>query len=74
MTESTKEDGVIQALAERLVKFRLPRTLEIKERVDAGELLNEMDMDYLEKVFSDASEIKPLVYKHPEWQDVAARM
>ncbi len=60
MDEDTKEDGVILALIERFERQRLPRILELKERVDKGELLDESDMEFLEGVIADAVHNKPL--------------
>jgi hypothetical protein len=75
MTDSTdKEAGVIQALAERLEKIRLPMALKLKEKVDQGGLLNESDIAFLEDVFTNSAKLKPLLDTHPEWQDLAARM
>ena len=75
MTESIdKEAGIIQALAEQLEKRRLPMALELKAKVDEGGLLNEADIAFLEEVFSNATQLKPLLDTHPEWQDLAAQM
>jgi hypothetical protein len=74
MTEPSKDAGVIQVLAERLEKLRLPTALALKEKVDKGEPLNQFDIAFLEEVFEDATRIKPLLDEHPEWQDLAARM
>jgi hypothetical protein len=74
MTEPSKEAGIIQALAERLEKQRLPLALELKEKVDRGGLLNDMDIAFLEEVFESAARLKPLLDTHPEWQKLAARM
>ena len=74
MTESSKDTGLIQVLAERLEKQRLPRALSIKEKVDTGEVLDEFDIEFLEQVFEDANTIKPLLDRHPEWQPLAAKM
>jgi hypothetical protein len=74
MTEPAKEAGIIQALAERLEKQRLPMALELKEKVDRGGLLNDMDIAFLEEVFEGAARLKPLLDAHPEWQNLAARM
>jgi hypothetical protein len=74
MSDPNKEAGVIQALAERLEKQRLPRALELKSRVERGEVLNDLDISFLEEVFHDTAQIKPFLDKHPEWQDLAGRM
>jgi len=74
MTESSKEAALIQVLAERLEKIRLPVALELKEKVDRGEVLNDLDIGFLEEVLGDVGKIKPLIDKHPEWQDLAGRM
>jgi hypothetical protein len=74
MTEASKDAGVIQALAERLEKQRLPKALALKTKVDGGGLLDEADIAFLEEVFAGTNQIKPLLDSHPEWQDLAMRM
>jgi hypothetical protein len=74
MTDMSKDAGLIQVLAERMETQRLPRTLSLKDKVDQGETLNEFDIHFLEEVFRDARKIMPLVDRHPEWHDLAARM
>jgi hypothetical protein len=74
MNTSSNDNGVIAVLVERLEKQRLPRTLSIKEKVDRGEVLDEFDLSYLEQVFADASSLKPLIDRHPEYQELASRM
>jgi hypothetical protein len=72
MAKASKDSGVMQALIERFETQRLPRALEIKERVDRGELLSEADMTFLAQVFEDAQHIRGFIHKHPEWQSMAA--
>jgi hypothetical protein len=74
MSETSKDAGVIQALVERLEKQRLPWALAIKEKVDAGEVLGDADIAFLEEVFKDAKGLGALLDRHPELQDLAARM
>jgi len=72
MAETPKDTGVVLALIERFETQRLPRARELKERVDRGELLNDLDMAFLKQVFEDAQHVKRLVQKHPEWSALAA--
>jgi hypothetical protein len=69
-----KEAGIIQVLAERLEKQRLPMALALKAKVDQGGLLDEADIAFLEDVLTKTGQIKSLLDTHPEWQDLAARM
>jgi hypothetical protein len=74
MTDTSHDPGVIHALVERLNTQRLPRALDLKKKVDSGETLGEYDMKFLESVFHDAEMIRPLVKRHPEYQELAARV
>lgn len=74
MTPAERELGVIEVVLERIVKQRLPHALSLEKKVDAGEALNEFDLEFLESVVRDGQKIKPIIDKHPEYQDLAARL
>jgi predicted RNase H-like nuclease len=74
MTDTSKDAGVIQVLVERFEKHRLPRILELKEKVDNGERLNDIDIAYLEEIIEDAQQHKALVDQHPEWHQISAQV
>lgn len=74
MTDGSQDAGLIQVLVERLSNQRLPRALDLKAKVDAGEKLSNFDLQFLEEVFADAQKIRPLIERHPEYQELAARM
>jgi len=74
MAEVSKETGTIAVLAKRMVEERLPKALELKERIDKGGLLNDLDLAFLEQVVKDAAAIKPLIDKDQRMKEVSASM
>ena len=73
MNELPQDAALIAVLVERFEKQRLPRAQSLKQKVDRGELLDEFDIAFLEEVFSDATKIKPIVDRHPEYEELVAR-
>ena len=73
MTELPQDAGLIAVLLERFEKQRLPRAQSLKEKVDRGDLLDEYDLAFLEEVLADSNRIKPLVDRHPEYQELVSR-
>jgi hypothetical protein len=74
MSDSSEDLGLVTVLLQRLQQQRLPRALALKEKVDRGERLEDFDIAFLERVFADANEIKPLVERHPEHQALVSRV
>jgi hypothetical protein len=74
VAQASKELGVKAVLAKRMVEERLPKALALKERIDRGELLNGLDLNFLEQVVKDANEAIPMVKDDPRVMEVAARM
>ena len=74
MTDSSSDANTIQTLVERLSNQRLPRVLDLKDKVDAGEKLGDYDLQFLKNVFTDAQNVQSLVERHPEYQELAIRV
>ncbi|HWS39819.1 MAG TPA: hypothetical protein VN247_00850 [Arenimonas sp.] len=74
MINSEHDDGTIQVLLDRLTKFRLPRALDLKTKVDAGGMLDDNDIEFLHRVFEDAGNARTLIQRHPELQNLAAQL
>ena len=74
MSSNQQDAGVLAVLIDRLESQRLPRALELKARVDRGERLGEFDLAFLQEVFDDSAQLKTLISRHPEAQELAGKM
>ena len=74
MAEVSKELGVIAVLAKRMVEERLPKALALKDRVDKGAVLDDLDIAFLQQVVDDANKVKPLMKSDPRVLETAGRM
>ena len=73
MNEASSQDGVIVAIIDRFEKFRLPRALDIKAKVERGECLDDSDIAHLKQVMDDAEDIKRIVDQRPDLQKLYTR-
>lgn len=74
MNHQSDELGFATVLLERLEKERLPRALDLQAKVDSGERLDDMDIAFLDRVFADLEDAKPIVARFPEYHDLAAKV
>jgi hypothetical protein len=74
MVDSSNDAGTIQVLLERLNTQRLPRALEIKQKVDGGERLDDFDVQFLKTVLEDAREGENLAARHPEYRALIGQL
>ena len=76
MTDTQEDRGLTTVLLERFANTRLPRVLDIKQKVDSGEKLDTFDIDYLERIFKDSAEVQRMLelHPHPEFEDLVARV
>ena len=68
-----KDAGTIAALMKRFQEQRLPRARRMLERVEAGEVLSDQDIAYLERIFEDSKAVQPLIKRHPEYHKLVAQ-
>ena len=69
LPENQEEEGVLLALLKGFENHRLPRTLHLKDKVDAGEVLTEDELEFLEDLLKDTENIVPMIDRHPQYQD-----
>ena len=74
MKDANQDAGMLAVLVERLENQRLPRALDMKAKVDQGERLDEFDLALLEEVFTDVVALKPLIERHPEYEQIFGKM
>jgi len=74
MDNESEEDGVFLAIVEEMASLHLPRALDLKAKLDQGGALDDMDIDFLERVFEDAEALKPLMERHPEYEELLGQM
>jgi hypothetical protein len=72
--DSSAELAVIYTLIDRFEKQRLPRLLDIKNRVDRGGVLTESDIHFMLEIADDAQRSKRLIDRHPEWHRFCAEV
>ena len=71
---SVEEEGVVTMVMERMEAQHLPRALDLKAKVDAGAVLDDFDIAFLERVFKDCEEIVAMDDMHPELKESSARL
>lgn len=56
MNDSNKNKALIEVLLERMTKQRLPRLIDIRDKLAQNQTLDNYDIEFLEEVFSDTQE------------------
>jgi hypothetical protein len=74
MTDPQNDTGLLAVLIERLESQRLPRALELKNKVDRGESIDEFDLAFLQEIVTDSARLKPLIERNPEHQELVGKL
>jgi len=72
--DKEQSNGVVLALLEQLNEIQIPRLLKLKEKVEAGQLLDDFDLRFLKDAIDIAEEDKELIYEHPELSELAGQL
>ncbi|KGQ18789.1 hypothetical protein LF41_322 [Lysobacter dokdonensis DS-58] len=73
-SDDRTDDATLQALLARLLEFRLPRALAIKEHVESGARLDDTQIEFLKGALDDAKNAQQFVVRNPEFHRVGARI
>jgi hypothetical protein len=73
MDQETKDAGTIEALMIRMKEYRIPRAKRMQERVNAGEKLSDVDIEYLNRVYDQSRDSAALFERHPEYDELRIR-
>ncbi len=70
MKQKDQDTLIIAAALRRLNEFRLPRAISLKEKVDSGDVLNDIDLNFLRRALDDAREMSPILERNPEYLEL----
>lgn len=74
MNDINEKLAIKEVLLERLAEQRIPRLLDIKEMLNQGGTLSELDMEFLDEVSSDAGQNKHIFDEYPDIQEIYTRV
>ena len=74
MNTPDKDLGIVSVLLKRFEEEDLPGILSIKKKVEAGETLDDGEIEFLHRIIEEAraNGLWLLLERHPEYQDLAA--
>lgn len=74
MQHSDDEVGIAQVMLKNLIEHRLPRMLDLQQRVNSGECLTDYDIAYIEEALRDANQNKQYEVKFPEYEGLIGQV
>jgi len=66
--------GIIQSLVQEFEQHHLPRLLRLKDRLDSGEPINDVDLEFLCREIKDAGLAMHMTVNFPEIQEFCFQM
>ena len=74
MSPDARDIGAFAALTYRIERFRLPRILQLREKVTSGKPLSSADLHYISTSLNRTRQVLPLTDRHPEYQEFVSRL
>ncbi len=72
MNSDNSDTGIILAIIQRFEHQRLPRMMELKQKLDAGESLNDFDIEFLSETLHDSKLMLPYLDRMSEFEPLFA--
>ena len=66
--------GIVQSLVQEFEQHRLPRLFRLKDKLDNGDPINDVDLEYLCKEIKDAGLAMHMTVNYPEMRDFCLSM
>ena len=73
MDQVEEDEGTINALIMRMDEYRIPRARHLLEKVKAGEVLSDRDINFLKRVSHDSTDNQALILRNPDFQHLMAK-
>lgn len=68
------ELGIASSMIQDFYKNRLPRLFDIRARVNAGEVLSDFDIDYLNSTFRQSRGSSAFAETYPEYRKLVSQV
>lgn len=68
------DTGIMLVILQCFERQRLPRVIEIKQRLDLGYLLNEFEIECISEALHETRSLLPYLDRHPEYMPLASRV
>ncbi|MEM1410975.1 MAG: hypothetical protein AAGH19_01350 [Pseudomonadota bacterium] len=74
MDQKEEDIGSLTMVLERFTEYRLPRAERMLDRVNAGERLTDIDLNWLKRINAEGRYNRDLIRRNPEYHELATRM
>ena len=69
-----KDKGTILVLLDRFNRQRLPRAMDMKKRVNAGEVLSKFDHELIKEMQESMLHVNTIIARNPEYKELTAKI
>ena len=72
--EVSNDDGIIVVVLQRFERYRLPGVIRIKKKLDQGDSLSDIDIEYLGEALLDVRRLLPLIERNHLYRPLYSSM